>query len=185
MRKIITALLLMSGGVFNATADTKELPLTVTGEVYRECSLSSQSLSIDIGRVRAGNWVAGQYYLQNQSGRKFVDFSLTDCDPGTTIKISAQANEHVTGGDATETRWYIGNQRGSNRNIAVGLGIRYPGMTEGVEILWTDNSHARTYTTTANGNQTIQFSADLVRIDKTLDSVGTFDGGATIYFTFE
>lgn len=178
------SVLLLALPAVNYAAE-KNVALTITGEVYRQCIIAAETLEANIGAHHVGTWVDGQDFLSSSGSTVSIPFTLTDCDPGTTIKISTK------GGTLGAEPWFIGNQRGNNPDLQARLQIKQANATNDSDryTFWMDKSRTYTYKTTANGtsttSETLTFFVSLRRPDVSIKPVGTFSGDVTIFFTFE
>lgn len=188
MLKKLIALFLAIPAVSFAAAEPVSVKLKITGEVYRQCTITpGQELTLDLGRHHVDKWSEGNSFMVSMVSEKYMNFVLEGCDPGTTIKISALAT------NPGQEYWWIANKSGAGYNpqLQAGVGFRKAGMTGGADFntLYVNNTNPRTYKTTSAGtsqqNEAIELFAALRRTDNSVKPAGKFEGTVTIYFTFE
>lgn len=170
-----------------AASNVTTKQLTVTGEVYKTCTVTVPGDTFHLGRFRSTRWDVGGGDGLEPEQHQFYIVRLEQCDPSTTVTITAQANSVST----TDVR-FIANEGGNNPEIQGSLALQnhnsIPNENDGKawRWLWMDGTHPIVYTTVAAAGDTheLKFWGLLRRTNTAVSPVGTFSGGLTLTFTF-
>lgn len=173
LHKMVALLFLIPVIAFGADHSVK---LTVKGVAYNSCTVTPTANStLILDAKNSSQWISNQTYLQDAD--QYFSFTLTDCDPGTTIKVSAK-------GTVGTKNWWLANDPNNNApDLQAALGMVPPDGI-GFKFLYPGTGASQTYTTSSNTTETIKIVSSMRREDVSIKPTGKFSTTVTIYFTF-
>lgn len=179
-RRILAALLgIMPLYGYAATHVTEEsgATLSVTGEVYRLCTVSMPDEgAFPLGEFSVHDWVENQSWLRHGAPPEFT-FTLTGCGEGrVTLSVTG------TSVNSSNRIHWLANQTGSTSELAASLELV---KTDGTTTPLSLNGTAYPYADTRD-NETVLITLKglLNRTDNSHRPTGTYQATLTVNFDF-
>lgn len=152
--------------------------ITIKGEAYNACTVNWPA-KLSMGAHRAKQWVNNYLIPADESG--VVKITLSDCDPGTVVKIYGNGTVSPT------NAWFLKNLDAEQSLMASLQVQKIPELTWNTINMANNKSHAVTITTVRNATDTqeVKLRGIFRRPNATVQPVGTFRATPTLILAFE
>jgi hypothetical protein len=176
---MLAGLLLALVTALATAAGTEGSEIPVYGSVYRDCTVNTPENGIfHLGTFTVAHWVTNQSWLSHGAAPVFT-FTLTGCDEGTHVTISATG----TPVDSGERASWLANQQGTSQELAASLELIGADGT-GTPLRLNDGQYSYGTVTETTPPTEVKLKGLLQRTDNSHTPVGTFRAQLTVYFDF-